>query len=148
MFILVSFLFHRVVQADPALDLETLRKLGPLTVVSNHERLPGYGEGGPSWNYHVASPQPSPTGPAPLWVGPQVGQHCPATPSPSRTVSLAFSDLSLHLSAETSSAHPGPVTTHILAISGHNEPSCPLSPALLPCFLTSSRPQALCPPSF
>lgn len=31
---------------DPALDLETLRRLGPLTVISNHEKPPGYGEGG------------------------------------------------------------------------------------------------------
>lgn len=46
-FISVSFLFHRVVQVAPALDLETLRKLGPLTVLSNHEELPGYSEDGP-----------------------------------------------------------------------------------------------------
>lgn len=58
----------RAVQAVLALDLETLRKLGPLTVISNPGKPPGYSEDGPELNL---TPWPL-RGPAKLLEGPQM----------------------------------------------------------------------------
>ena len=160
---ILSF-FHRVVQVLPALALETLRKSGPLTVISNHEGPLGYSEEGPELSVpcglsqtepHPIPPHPQVEGPHPapslfLCMQGDLGRLSTGLLSTSRfhfwrhlvlhRSPSQLSDLSLHFPAETSvccSRHLDLGITQVLDLPTVSDPRAPPSGHDLQSFLSS-----------